>query len=167
VNTRLPITWFLWRSRRGRILLLLLATLVVVPAAYGYWTATGSGAGTATAGNPQAVVINPGTTATQSLYPTGTALGDVTVSISNPNTFKIHIASLSLDTSQGTGGFSTGSCALSFTQQSNGGIGWTVPAGNGTTNGSLSLDLTNSLTMGTSAASSCQGQAFTVYLKTP
>jgi hypothetical protein len=49
---------------------------------------------------------------------------------------------------------------LSFTTQTNGGAGWTVPG-----NGSLPLTLASALSMSTSAANACQGATFTVYLK--
>ncbi|HET9720570.1 MAG TPA: hypothetical protein VFP55_10865 [Solirubrobacteraceae bacterium] len=103
-----------------------------------------------------------GDTDTQSLLPTGTATGDVNVTLLNGNSAPVHINTLALDTSQGTAGFSANAsgCSLSFAAQSNAGNGWTVPA-----NGSLSVDLTGSVTMGTGAGGGCQGQSFTVYLK--
>jgi hypothetical protein len=75
----------------------------------------------------------------------------------------VHINSLAIDTSQGSSGFSANaaSCALSFATQTNGGNGWTIAPNSST----LAIDLTSSVTMGTSAASGCQGQTFTVYLK--
>ena len=90
------------------------------------------------------------------------ATGDLRATITNPNPSRVRIGQLQLDTSQGTGGFSANAanCALSFASQNNGGNGWTI-AGSGT----LTIDLQSSLTMGTSAASSCQNQTFTVYLK--
>jgi hypothetical protein len=101
-------------------------------------------------------------TDSQSLLPTGAATGDVAITLVNSNSARVHITSLALDTSQGSAGFSANaaSCALSFVAQTNGGSGWTVPA-----NGTLAVDLTSSVTMGTSAPGSCQGQSFTVYLK--
>jgi hypothetical protein len=145
---------------------LALATIVLVAAAagtgYAAWSATGSGSATATGGQPQSVSIAAGASNTQALFPTGAPTGDVTVQISNPNPFRTHVGSLTLDTSQGSAGFSANaaSCGLSFATQDGGGAGWDVPA-----NGTLDLDLTGSLTMATSAASSCQGATFTVYLK--
>jgi len=55
---------------------------------------------------------------------------------------------------------SCGVSSLTFTAQTNGGAGWTVP---GTS--SLPVTLANSLAMNTSAASACQGATFTVYLR--
>lgn len=131
--------------------------------ALAYFTSPGSGSGTGAASVTLNAVTVTASTGTQSLLPTGSATGDVDVTLNNGNTSPIHIGSLTLDTSQGTSGFSANAsnCALSFTTQSNGGTGWTIPASSST----ASIDLTNSVTMGTSAASSCQGQTFTVYLK--
>jgi hypothetical protein len=53
---------------------------------------------------------------------------------------------------------------VSFTAQSNGGAGWSVPAKAGTTNGVLHLDLSNAVAMGASAGNACQGASFLVHL---
>lgn len=123
----------------------------------------GSGGGTETAGTPSALTITGGTT-TVPLYPGGS--GDVAVSISNPNSIPLRVPSLQLDVSQGTGGYGVdgahASCDLSsltYTTQTNGGLGWEIP-----TTG-LVLDLLGSISMATTAPNSCQGATFTVYLK--
>ncbi len=89
------------------------------------------------------------------------------LTVTNPNAAQIRVGSLALDTSQGTGGFAVdgahsacGLATLSFTTQTNGGAGWTVPG-----SGALPVTLTNALSMGNGAANACQGAAFTVYLK--
>jgi hypothetical protein len=159
--------------RMGRLIAPIAAMLTLALGlalgASAYLTATGSGSG----GGGVNVTVQPVQVAaaspnTQSLLPTGVASGDVKATIANPNSFPVHIASLSLDTGQGSSGFSANavSCALSFATQSNGGNGWTIPA-SGQSGNPLTIDLTSSLTMGTSAANSCQGVTFTVYLKTP
>jgi hypothetical protein len=156
--------------RRSRILIAAvsagLAFASLSSSAAGYWDAAGSGSGaaattTATAG----VTISPGT-ATQQLFPTGTAGGDVAVELTNPNPASVLVSQLALDTGQGSGGFAVdgahATCpvaSLSYTTQTNGGAGWTVPAA-----GSLSVDLTNAIALATSAPNSCQGASFTVYL---
>ena len=147
-----------------RLARLVVPTVVVLALAGGasaYLASSGSGGGSGSAPITLSNLSITGGSATQSLLPTGTPSGDVNVTLNNSNPGPVHINSLALDTTQGTSGFSANaaSCALSFTTQTNGGAGWTIPA-----NGSLSVDLTNSLTMGTSAASSCQGQSFSVYL---
>lgn len=152
---------------RGRALAKLLGAVVVAllaatSVAGAYLSSSGSGSATASTSLALSNVSVTGGAASQSLLPTGTPTGDVNVTLTNLNSSPVHIDSLVLDTSQGTSGFSASAsaCALSFASQSNGGSGWTIPA-----NGSQTVDLTNSVTMGTGAASSCQGQSFTVYLK--
>ena len=158
-----------FQSRRVRFLVAGVVALVLAGGALAYWTSTGSGSGTSTVGNAQAVTIAAGVAPTTMLYP-GTT-GDVTVHITNPNLFSVHIGTLAINASQGTNGFSaspagcnfTGTPALSFTAQTNGGLGWTVPA-HTTSDGVLDRDLTGSISMNTNADNACQGATFTVSL---
>lgn len=162
------------RPRRGRrrrlatIAILAAFALVAATTALAYLRTTGSGSATGTVSTAQAVTLSSGTP-TVPLYPGGH--GDVALTVDNPNSFRVHVGSLSLATGQGTGGFDVDAghapCAtsvLSFTTQTNGGSGWTVPPKVGATDGRLSVDLANALAMGASAAGSCQGAAFVVYL---
>jgi hypothetical protein len=152
-------------SRRLRIIFVLaiIAVLVVAGAAFAYLKASGSGSGSGgTNITVSAVTVTTGTN-TQSLLPTGSPTGDLNVTLHNSNSSPVHINSLALDTSQGSGtGFGSNAtgCALSFTSQNNAGSGWTIAASS-----TVSIDLTGSVTMGTTAASSCQGLSFSVYLK--
>ncbi|MFL5913361.1 MAG: hypothetical protein ACJ768_22685 [Gaiellaceae bacterium] len=150
----------------------ILGVLAIVGVAFAFWSAAGTGSGSgSSASNPQDVSLSGGTVSAD-LIPGGT--GDVSVSIDNPNTFSVHVNSLVLDTSQGTGGYgiNTGhsgcdlSSAITFTTpQDNSGNGWDVPAKSGGTDGSLAVDLTGAITMDTSADNACQGANFTVHLK--
>ena len=147
----------------GIVACIAIVGLVAVAAAGAYWTVSGSGSGDVGIETVATVTLTPGS-ATTDLYP-GMS-GDVAIAISNGNTFRAYIGSLSLDTSQGTNGFSvTGGqpgcdpAALSYTVQSNSGAGWFVPAG-----GTLDLDLANAVDLGTGAASECQSATFVVYL---
>jgi hypothetical protein len=133
-----------------------------------YWRGSGGGSGSASTGTTVAVTLTPGTPAA-SLYPGGQA--DVVTTASNPNASPVHIGSLALDIGHGTGGYAVDAahsgCAVAtvtFTSQSNGGAGWTVPAKVGAVNGTLSITLTNALAMGVGAANTCQGATWTVYL---
>jgi len=158
----------------GRRRLVLLAVLLValgIPVggiAWSYWSAGGSGTGTGANGTLAAVSLSAGSP-TAALYPGGST--NVVATATNSNPSAVRIGSLLLDTSQGTGGFAVDAghsgcsvAALSYTTQSNGGAGWSVPARVGITNGTLAITLTNALTMSASAASACQGATFTVYL---
>ncbi len=157
-------------NRRLRLIgsITAVACAIGAGAAYAYLTGAGHGSGTAGVSSFQPLTVSAGSGPSHYLFPTGTATGDVMVVITNANRTPVHVSQLALDTAQGTGGFSLAGCGLSFTSQSNGGSGWTVPAKSGSTPGSLTLDLTGSLSMATSAPQSCQSSAhtpFTVYLK--
>jgi hypothetical protein len=119
------------------------------------------------------VTISPAAP-TGALYPGGSA--DLAGTVDNPNSVAVHLPSLVLDTSQGTGGFAVdathvgngctvAAAGLSYTTQSNGGNGFVVPAKVGSTDGTLSLDLANAVSLGSAAANACQGATFTVYLQ--
>jgi hypothetical protein len=150
------------RRRLAKLILPVAAVLALASAASAYLTTIGSGAGSGSVNVRLSAITVTGATATQSMLPTGSPTGDLNVTLNNGNSSSVHISSLALDTTQGSSGFSAnaGGCALSFTTQNNGGSGWTIPA-----NGMLPVDLTNSVTMGTTAATSCQGQSFNVHLK--
>jgi len=156
--------------RRRRVLiripLVVAGVVLFAGTATGRWTATGSvGAGTAAVGNTVPVTISSATTTTL-LYPTGVPSGDVSLRLTNPNAVSVRVPRLALDVSRGTAGFAVDSghtgCSLSsvaYVTQTNGGAGWTVPAG-----GSLGLDLVNAVSLAGSAPSACQGASLTVYL---
>lgn len=161
-------------NRRRRLAILGTAAvlaLVVVPVggiAVAYWGGTGGGTGTSSTGTVVAVSLTAGTP-TAGLRPGGTA--DIVLTASNPNTSPVRISSLALDTTRGTGGFAVDAghsgcsvAALSYTTQTNGGSGWTIPARVGLVNGTLGVTLTNALGMSSAAANACQGATFTVYL---
>lgn len=156
------------RLTRSRAILMpaFLVVLVGVTAgvASAYWIAAGGGAGSAGTGTVQAIVISPATPTAQ-LYPGGQAA--VKLSISNPNAGSVRVGSLSLDTTQGAGGFAVdgahAACnvtSLTLPPQTNGGAGWTVLG-----SGSLPITLTGALVMNANAANACQGASFTVYLR--
>lgn len=159
-------------KRQPRILALigLVLALGIVGAgtAYAFWTSTGGGGGAGSTATAADLVLTPGAP-TASLYPGGQTT--VVLTITNSNSTIIHINSLSLNTSQGTGGFAVDGAhsgcsvaALSYTAQTNGGAGWNIPAKAGVVNGTLAVTLTNALAMSVSAANACQGATFTVYL---
>jgi len=142
--------------------------LAAASTALAYWRTSGSGSGSGTTSTTQAITLSSGTP-TGGLYPGGTS--DVALSVDNPNSTRVRIGSLALSTGQGTAGFDVdgghagcATSALSFTTQTNGGAGWTVPAKVDSTDGSLAIDLANALSMSAGGAIACQGASFTVYL---
>ena len=157
--------WAALTRRRGIVVgaVLGLLTLGTITAASAFWTVSEESSGTATTGTTQAVTLSPGQP-TAALFPGGEA--GVTLTVTNPNAASVRVGSLSLDTTQGTGGFTVdgahsgcGVGSLSFTAQTNGGSGWTVAGGD-----APSITLASSLSMAASAANTCQGAIFTVYL---
>ena len=110
------------------------------------WSAVGSGTGNGGSGTTVAVTLTPAAP-TAALYPGGQA--DVVLTVTNSNIAPVRIGSLSSDTTRGTGGFSVDAghagCVLStltFTTQTNGTTGWTVPAKSGSVAGTLAVTLT-------------------------
>lgn len=159
------------RTVIGTVATIVAAVIVTVGGAgvaYAYWTAGGSGSSVAATGTTIAVTMSPAVP-TPALAPGLSS--NVVLTVSNPNTATVHINTLSLDTTQGTGGFAVDAAhsgcavsALTFTTQSNGGSGWDVPGKVGGTNGSLSVSLPSALAMAPSASNACQGASFTVYV---
>lgn len=137
--------------------------------AVAYWGGSGHGIGSAVTADAADLTVSPGAP-TAALAPEAQA--DVALTVSNPNSAAVAIASLELDRTHGTGGFAVDSdhsgcavSALSFTTQTNAGAGWTVPSRAASTDGTLSLILVNAVSMAVDAANSCQGALFTVYLQ--
>ena len=161
------------RARRmfGAIAMVLAIVVVSVGGAgvaYAYWSAGGAGTGFGATGTTVPLTLSSGT-ATASLLPGGQT--GVVLTITNTNSATVKVSSLALDTTQGTSGFSVDAghsgCTLgtlSFTTQTNGGAGWSVPGKVGAINGTLTVTLTNALAMSLSAVNACQGATFTVYL---
>jgi hypothetical protein len=159
-------------SRRNRLAFVALGAFIGVlllnGGAQAFWSGGGSGTGAGGSGTVQAVTLSPGTVS-GGLQPGGTR--DVVLTVSNPNLATVSVRSLALDTSQGTNGFSVDAghsgcivSALGLTTQTNGGSGWTIPQKVGAVNGTLSVTLTNALSMSASASNACQGATFTVFV---
>jgi hypothetical protein len=159
--------------RRALFIALIGATALAVlfggaGVAYAYWSASGSGAASGGTGTTVPLVLTPATP-TASLRPGSTS--NVVLVATNSNIATVKVSTFALDTTQGTSGFSVDAAhsgctlsALSFTTQSNGGAGWSVPGKIGSTNGTLSISLPGALAMSTGAANACQGATFTIYL---
>jgi len=159
-------------SRRNRaafvVLVAVIGVLLLNGGASAFWSGGGNGTGAGGSGTVQAVTLSPGTS------PGGLAPGgqrNVVLTVTNPNLAEVSVRSLALDTTQGTSGYSVDAghsgCtvpALTFATQTNGGAGWTIPKKVGAVNGTLSVTLTNALSMGAGASNACQGATFTVFV---
>ena len=145
-----------------------IAAVGLTAPAYAAWTGSGAGNGSATADTTSSLVLSPASPSA-TLFPGGSA--DVVLTVTNPNIARVRVGSLSLDTSQGTGGYSVDAAhsgcsvsALGFSTQTNSGAGWTIDGRVGSVNGTLAVTLTNALSMTLNAANACQGATMTVYL---
>jgi hypothetical protein len=164
------------RPRPNRRIVGLVAAIIAIAVvtiggagvAYAYWSAGGVGTGSGLTGTTAPITLSSGSP-TASLLPGGQT--NVVLTMTNTNAASVKVSSLALDATQGTSGFAVDSShsgctlsTLSFVTQTNAGAGWTVPGKVGTTNGTLSVTLANSLSMSLSAVNACQGATFTVYL---
>lgn len=154
---------------RMMVFLVVVAPLLVAGVAGAYWTGSGGGGlGSGNTGTTQPVTLTPATP-TDELYPGARA--DVVLTVANPNGSPVVITSLRLDQTRGTGGFAVDAghagcttSALTYTTQTNGGTGWTVPARAGASDGILSIRLGDALAMAADSPNACQGASLTVYL---
>jgi hypothetical protein len=156
------------RPQHVLVAILVAAAVALAGAANAYWSGSGGGAGSGSTADPVAVVLTPGTPVAD-LRPGDSSA--VVLTITNPNHSEVHVGSLALDTGRGSAGYSLDSghatCSvgtLGFDTQTNSAAGWTVPGRAGTTDGTLSVQLSDALTMSHDAANSCQGAIVTVYL---
>ena len=149
-------------KRRVGLAVAIAGAIAVCATAAAFLLTTGSGTASGRVTASTTATISGGTT-TQTLIPSTSATGDVVATIKNTSGSQLHVGSLVLDTSRGSLGYSANAagCAVTYATQSNGGTGWTIASG-----ATSALDLANSVTMGTTAPSSCQGQTFTIFLKT-
>ena len=148
--------------RRPVAFLLTLAALVgVTAAALAFLLVSGSGTANGSVSATATATISGGS-ASETLVPSTSATADVVAVVQNTSGSPLRVGSLVLDTSRGTSGYSANAagCAVTYAAQSNGGAGWALAVGQTRT-----IDLLDSVTMGTSAPTGCQGQTFTVYLK--
>ncbi len=164
--TRVP-----WGVATARWLLVAASVVVLVTVgvtAVAVWGGMGRGLGAAGTGTAVPVTLSPGTPAGD-LHPGSRT--DVLLTVNNPNPFSVRLGAFALDPEQGLGGFAVdtdhagcGMSELSYTRQTNSGIGWTVPAKAGNINGTRLVRLPVALTMSTAAVNACQGARISVYL---
>lgn len=164
---RLPVR-HVRRRVWARVLVPGLFLALVGASALAFWSANGAGSGNGSSGSTAAVTLSPGVAAAD-LRPGGK--GDVVLQVTNPNSSAAEIGSLALDVSQGDAGYAVDAvhtgCAfavLDYTSQTNGGAGWTVPAGSGDDDGTLAITLSDAVEMDEDATDACQGAGLTVYL---
>jgi len=149
---------FASRNKKLTVVAVVVVAATAIGVAIAAWTTGGSGSGQAQAGSAQSLTISAGTPSS-SLYPTTSA--DVAATITNPNSYPVHVSSIALGAvtvDAGHSGCNTSSVTVT-SPQLNGGSGWAVPA-----SGNLNVDLATAVSMDNAANDSCQGATFTVAL---
>jgi hypothetical protein len=134
----------------------MVGAMLAASVAFAAWTATGSGNGYAKAGTAQALSTADASASTAAtLYPGAT--GDVTITISNPNSYPVEVTSVTGDgaITSDTGPACDASTGVTYTDQT--GLSLDVPAG-----GSQTFTLTGAVSMSNASDDSCQGAVFTI-----
>jgi hypothetical protein len=163
----------LTRNRAGALLVTATVVVGLAAGAFAYWMSTGSGEATTQLGSPEQLTLQAQGSSQDQLIPRDTS--SVTIRATNPNPYFVTLTYLALDTSQGTGGFGVDAghsgCDLSFVhfvpQDPPVGIfgpGWRVPPKVDTTDGTLSIELADALSMDAGAPNACQGADFTIHV---
>lgn len=154
--------------RTGAVLVAIAIAAGLAAGAIAFWSASGSGSATTVLTDVQSLTFEPGIPTAQ-LYPGDDA--SVAIVATNPNPYFVGIGSLVLDTDDGepfVADAAHSGCdvsVLSFITQENGGAGWQVPPRVGTTDGTLTIDMSSAMAMSADAADACQGATFTVHLE--
>lgn len=154
--------------RTGAVLVAIAIAAGLAAGAIAFWSASGSGGATTVLTDTQSLTFEPGIPTAQ-LYPGDDA--SVAIVATNPNPYFVGIGSLVLDTDDGepfVADAAHSGCdvsVLSFITQENGGAGWQVPPRVGTTDGTLTIDMSSAMAMSAEAADACQGATFTVHLE--
>jgi hypothetical protein len=156
------------RRRVARGSTVALAAVAAGSAAWASWTTYGAGTGSAATGSLSVLTLSPGTPVAQ-LYPGGSA--GVVLTITNPSAASVHIGSLILDDSRGTGGLAVDAghrgcdlSSLTFATATNDALGWSVPGASDGAPGAVTTTLAGALSMGLDAVDDCQSAVVTVYL---
>jgi len=146
---------------RYRLLLLIVPAVCLViglgaGAAFAYFSSSGTGAGSASTGTLQAVTVAAATaTPTTPLRPGGA--GDVTLKVTNPNSYDVTLVSVtgagSITADGGHPGCTT--TGVTFIDQT--GLSTTIPAGSTT-----AVDVPGAAAMSTASSAGCQGATFSI-----
>jgi hypothetical protein len=142
-------------SRKVSVTAVFTGTLLAASVAFAAWTATGSGHGYAKATTASAVsTVDASASTSAQLYPG--ASGDVKLTVSNPNSFPVRLASITGNgaITSDKGAACDASTGVTFTNQTG---TFDVPAG-----GQASFTLTGAVSMSNASDSSCQGAVFSI-----
>jgi hypothetical protein len=133
-----------------------------------FWTTTGSGTGASAAGAALPVTFTQTTPNASALYPGGNA--DVLLIVSNPNPFPVSVDSLTLPTTTATSFTTSAFSTANLSCNASTGVTWAytsksltgviVAGKSGSSNGTLTLTLTNGAHMDNTSDTSCQNSFF-------
>ena len=135
-------------------------------AAYGYFTSHGSGNGSGSTGTMQSVTVAAisGQTPNTLLLPGSS--GEIIVNVHNPNSYQVHLVSVTFGTINASGGSgcTAGNSGVTLTDQPS--ISFAIPPSSTTL-----VRLAGAASMSTSSNSGCQGATFsataTITVHTP
>jgi hypothetical protein len=132
-----------------------MATVLAGGTAWAWWSSTGTGSGSGTTGNVIALTTTASTPSTTTLLPDGSA--PLVLTVTNPNPMPVVVTGVQLDGSRAVGvSGAQGGCAtppLTVNATTN----LTLAGGSTTT-----VTVPAAITLGSTAASGCQGATFTV-----
>jgi len=140
------------RSKRRRVITLVLATMAISGAAFAAWALSGSGSSGGTVGSPTNLTANA-VSASNSVYPGG--LGDAAFTITNPNGFPVVVTEADLSNLHLPGACSAGDVTIA--QAAFTGLSVTIPAHST----SAEVDLPGAFAGASDISASCVGVGFT------
>lgn len=143
-------------NRRAVAATIVLLVGLGVTVAFAAWTTNGSGDGYARAQSSQALTtVDVSASTVADLYPGAT--GDLLLRIANPNPYPVRVTGVSGNgaITSNAGAACTGSTGVTFADQT--GLTLDIAA-----NGAATFTLADSVAMGNTSHTSCQGAVFTV-----
>jgi hypothetical protein len=142
-------------ARKLSVTAVFTGTLLAASVAFAAWTATGSGNGYAKATTAEALsTVDASASTVAQLYPGG--LGDVKVTVHNPNDYPVELTSIlgDGDITSDKGAACDADTGVSFSDQTG---DFDVPA-----NDTVTFTLTDAVAMSNDCDNSCQGAVFTI-----
>lgn len=149
-----------------RMTIVLAAGTLAVAGTVGFtwaaWTSSANGSGrTRSSQMTFSVAASTPASGAGTLYPSASATGSITFSITNPNSYAIHISAVALQGGGVIGSDSEGSCPAANVTMTNvsGLVGGAYDIGAG---GTVAITVPGVLTMALAAPNACQDVAFTI-----
>ncbi len=145
-------------GRKATIVAVVTGSMLVAGVALAAWTATGTGTGAAKATTATALTVANGT-ASADLYP-GFADGDLSVDVTNPNSYDIEVSAVEYTGGAITGAGGIGTCTTTGVTMDAGSIAvgpTTITAGS-----TVNIPVADVINMDNTSDNGCQGATFTI-----